>query len=70
MNGGKIAQAEIPALFESEFNGAIITSRQAEESVKRTVKLGRIKVEAFYSSPEGKRIIINRLPIGRSIANT
>jgi hypothetical protein len=69
MNGGKIAQADIPALFESEFNGATITARQAEESVKRTEKLGRINVEAVYGS-KGKRIVINRLPIGHSIANT
>ncbi|MEN6600677.1 MAG: hypothetical protein ABFC21_09740, partial [Rectinema sp.] len=70
MNGSRIKQAAIPALFESEFNGAIITARQAEESVKRTAKLGRIEVEAVYGTPEGKRIIINRLPISHSIANT
>lgn len=70
MNGGRIKQADIPALFKSEFNGATITERQAEESVKRTAKLGRIEVEAVYGTPEGKRIIINRLPISHSIANT
>jgi hypothetical protein len=70
MDGGRIEQADISVLFESKFNGVIITARQAEESVKRAAKLGRIRVEAVYGTPKGKRIVINRLPISHSIANT
>jgi hypothetical protein len=63
MNGGRIEQATIPALFASEFK-ANLTLRQAEESVKRIEDAGRIKVKYSYDT-RGKRIIIYR-----SIANT